>query len=134
MSRGAYSRSRVETLRKEQIARQRQCEITAGEADDIGRRASEFLEARGLANQEEEAPNAFRRIVVSVVVLRTKEEDRTWTRREAEAGEAKSMRAAIIREAVMAGRRAGLIRDGYQPQAGMKMFDPSRSPLGDNLE
>ena len=124
-AKGSYARRRTETKRDErrEVVRLNRLEANERAAIEQTLKACErFHESRGLSKVP--ISNDFRKVVVSVVNIRKKDEDvPKWERKAQPEPIAKSMKAAMMREVVMAARRAGLIRDGYKGDEGMTMVE-----------
>ena len=122
---GSYARRRTEIKRDEMRETIKLNRIEAHERAALAetlKACERFYNDRGLS--ENTLTNDFRKVVVTVVNIEKKPEEKPkFTKHPQPPSPAKSLKAALIRETVMAARRAGLIRDGYQPEISMPMVE-----------
>ena len=122
---GSYARRRTETKRDDvrEVVRLNRIDAHEREAFLQTLKACErFNDSRGLSDKT--LTNDFRKVVVTVVNTAQKPcEVRRFIQKAPMPEPTKSLKAALIREVVMAARRAGLIRDAYQAETELPMVD-----------
>jgi len=132
--RQSYSRRRIE-LRAKDVRAKKQAEGAdeRPETDEERRKIDAFFAARGIdlgdetrwrKDTSEPKEDAFRVISVTVRNMHVKQlKSAPLQSKEQPAPEAKSLKAAYLREIAMNARRKGLIRDGYEPAKGQAMVE-----------
>lgn len=122
---GSYARRRTETKRDDvrEIIKQNRIDAHEKAAFMETLKACErFNDSRGIS--ETTLTNDFRKVVVTVINTAQKpNEERRFIRKAQDPDPTRSMKAAIIREVVMAARRAGIIKDGYNADQPMPMVE-----------
>ena len=122
---GSYARRNTETKRDEMREIVRQNRIDAHEKSaflETLKACERFENERGLTDKG--ITNDFRKVVVTVINTAQKpNEIRRFITKPPTPSPTKSLKAAFIRETVMAARREGLIRDGYQAETTMAMVE-----------
>ena len=122
---GSYARRRTETKRDDMREIVRINRIDAHERAaflETLKACERFENDRGLTDKG--ITNDFRKVVVTVINTAPKPaEARRFITKPPTPSPAKSLKAALIRETVMAARRAGLIHDGYQADIPMAMVE-----------
>jgi hypothetical protein len=132
MTRQSYSRRRIE-LRAKDVRAKKQAEGADERPETPEERANieAFFAARGINLGEENKwkkelrsveEDHYRTITVTVRNLKVKQlKSVPLVRKPQPEPEAKSMKAAYLREIAMAARRRGLIKDGYEAAKGTPM-------------
>ena len=123
--RGSYSRRKTEISRDEMREREQLNRIDIHEElalEETLRSCKRFHAERGLASGS--LSNDFRRIEVKIRNLKEKPiEEAKWKKKEQDPFPTKSLKAAQIREVVMAARRAGLISKNYAASSELPMVE-----------